>query len=53
MMASYHREFPDYGWNKNKGYPTAYHRKAIALLGITPLHRKSFRLTDSQLRLWY
>lgn len=38
-------EYPGYGWEHNMGYPTAEHYKAIAELGITPYHRKSFRLT--------
>lgn len=36
--------YPGYGWAKNKGYPTAEHRRAIAALGPSPLHRMSFRL---------
>jgi ribonuclease HII len=43
-------EFPEYGWRKNKGYPTAFHRAAIMKYGITPYHRKSFTLFDSQLK---
>ena len=35
-------EFPGYGWEKNVGYPTRDHRQAIARLGITPHHRRSF-----------
>jgi ribonuclease HII len=38
------REYPQYGWEQNKGYPTAAHREAIRQHGPTPLHRKSFRL---------
>ncbi len=52
MMVSFHREFPQYGWNKNKGYPTEYHRKAIVQYGISPLHRKTFRLINEQMKLW-
>ncbi len=37
-------DFSDYGWEKNMGYPTAAHRRAIARFGITPHHRKTFRL---------
>ena len=39
------QEYPQYGWTENKGYPTKAHREAIAEYGITPYHRKSFRLT--------
>ncbi len=38
------RRYPGYGWAKNKGYPTADHRRAIAALGPSPIHRMSFRL---------
>lgn len=44
-MKSLHNEFPDYGWDKNKGYPTRIHREGIAKCGITHHHRKSFNLT--------
>jgi ribonuclease HII len=44
-------EFPVYNWKKNKGYPTADHRKAIVKYGITPYHRRSFHLIDTQLAL--
>ena len=37
-------EFPQYGWDGNKGYPTKAHREAIACYGVTPYHRKSFKL---------
>lgn len=38
-------QYPGYDWEVNKGYPTKAHRAAIATLGPTPLHRRSFRLT--------
>ncbi|NLC50173.1 MAG: ribonuclease HII [Bacteroidales bacterium] len=43
-MKKLHCEFPDYGWDKNKGYPTRVHREGIAKCGITCHHRKSFNL---------
>jgi ribonuclease HII len=49
FMEKIHTEFPEYGWNKNKGYPTSFHRNAIIQYGITPYHRKSFNLFDTQL----
>lgn len=52
LMLSLHRQFPHYGWDHNKGYPTREHRDAIRRHGITVFHRKTFRLTDEQLRLW-
>ena len=36
-------QFPDYGWYSNKGYPTAVHRKALKIFGMTPFHRRSFK----------
>jgi ribonuclease HII len=47
-MTSIHHEFSEYGWNKNKGYPTREHRAAIAKFGISPYHRKSFSLFGNQ-----
>ena len=35
-------EFPKYGWKKNKGYPTIFHKKAILQNGITHYHRKTY-----------
>jgi ribonuclease HII len=37
-------DFPFYHWEKNKGYPTAAHRKAILQHGASQHHRRSFRL---------
>ena len=51
FMARLHEEYPQYGWDVNKGYPTAAHRAAIAEYGPTPYHRMSFRLLDRQLTL--
>jgi ribonuclease HII len=50
FMEKIHNEFPEYGWNKNKGYPTSFHRAAIRKHGITPYHRKSFNLFDTQMK---
>ena len=36
--------YPGYGWERNAGYPTAAHREAIARLGVTPFHRRTFKL---------
>lgn len=44
LMACLAAEYPGYGWEKSMGYPTKAHREAIARLGITPHHRRSFRL---------
>ncbi len=48
-MGALDREYPQYQWKKNKGYPTSAHREAIRLYGSTPWHRKSFTLIPSQL----
>jgi len=49
-MEKIHLEFPEYGWNKNKGYPTVAHRQSIMKYGITPYHRKTFHLFDTQMK---
>lgn len=43
-MEALSHEFPQYGWAKNMGYPTAEHRKAIVEHGLTPHHRITFRV---------
>ena len=42
MMLDHDRDHPGYGWATNKGYGTADHRAALARLGPSPLHRRSF-----------
>ncbi|RYE01126.1 MAG: ribonuclease HII, partial [Sphingobacteriaceae bacterium] len=42
-------EYPDYHWHKNKGYPTIKHRSAIIEKGLTPYHRRTFRVRDPRL----
>ena len=44
IMIKLHEEFPEYGWDRNKGYPTAAHYEAIEKHGVTPHHRRSFNL---------
>lgn len=36
------KQYPEYGWDRNMGYPTAEHIEAIRKYGLTPYHRKSF-----------
>jgi ribonuclease HII len=48
FMEKIHNEHPEYGWNRNKGYATAFHRDAIRKYGITGFHRKSFSLYETQ-----
>lgn len=43
-MLNLHKKFPQYNWQKNKGYGTAEHRKAIELHGLCEHHRKSFNI---------
>jgi len=50
-MEKIHSEYPDYGWNRNKGYATSFHRNTIIKYGITPYHRKTFSLYDTQLSI--
>ncbi|PIQ47391.1 MAG: ribonuclease HII [Cytophagales bacterium CG12_big_fil_rev_8_21_14_0_65_40_12] len=52
IMGQAAQQYPGYGWESNAGYPTMKHRQAIRDLGITPLHRKSFRLLPEQLDLF-
>jgi ribonuclease HII len=52
-MKDIHMKFPEYGWDKNKGYPTVRHRQAIRDHGPTPHHRMSFKLLPLQFRLTF
>ena len=48
------KEYPQYDWQKNKGYPTKKHREAIRQYGTTPYHRMSYNLLgDGQLSLQF
>ncbi|WP_442267468.1 ribonuclease HII [Tenacibaculum sp. ZS6-P6] len=51
FMEKIHKEFPEYNWKKNKGYPTKEHREAIRNFGATKYHRKSFRLLPEQIKI--
>jgi ribonuclease HII len=43
-MLRLHEEYPQYHWDTNMGYPTKAHYEAIRQYGITPYHRKTFKL---------
>ncbi|MCG8390363.1 MAG: ribonuclease HII [Cytophagales bacterium] len=51
-MEKISKDFPEYGWHTNVGYPTVSHREAIMAHGVTPFHRKSFQLLPRQLDLF-
>jgi len=51
FMMTLHEQYPQYGWNNNKGYGTAEHRSAIELHGLCEYHRKSFNIMPKQLSL--
>lgn len=46
-MNTLHQQYPQYYWDKNKGYPTAAHYAALDQFGPTPLHRRTFKLSKS------
>lgn len=51
-MNTLHLQYPQYNWNANKGYGTLTHRRAIEVYGVSPFHRKSFRLLKVQASLF-
>lgn len=53
LMEKMHLEFPFYGWDKNKGYPTLAHREGIRQNGSCKYHRMSFRLLPAQLEIGF
>jgi ribonuclease HII len=50
-MSNLHKDFPAYNWQQNKGYPTINHRKAVMEIGLSPFHRKTFNVSDPQLKI--
>jgi ribonuclease HII len=42
IMVDLAQQYPLYGWDRNMGYPTAAHRRALLDFGVTPHHRRSF-----------
>jgi len=50
-MTALSKEFPEYHWTQNKGYPTKKHREALLQFGKTPHHRTSFTLLNEQFKL--
>lgn len=51
IMEEYHKDFPQYNWLKNKGYPTPEHKNAVAEYGVSPIHRMTFNMAI-QLKLF-
>lgn len=51
-MIKLSQEYPEYGWDKNMGYPTAGHIAAIKRFGYTPHHRKSFHPKELEPKLF-
>lgn len=49
QMRELHAEFPDFGWDINKGYATSLHRNVLRAAGPTPYHRVSWRLLGGEL----
>lgn len=49
QMRGLHTEYPDFGWDINKGYATAIHRSALHAAGPTPYHRVSWNLLGGEL----
>lgn len=50
-MLQLHAKYPEYAFDKNKGYGTATHRAAIEQQGLSPVHRKSFNILPVQMKL--
>jgi ribonuclease HII len=48
LMQQYHQLFPEYGFDRHKGYPTSHHRRMIRKHGPAAIHRRSFRLLGEQ-----
>ena len=46
IMRFYHGRYPCYGFDRHQGYGTAVHRRAVHLYGLSPIHRRSFKLKE-------
>lgn len=42
VMLDLHRQYPEYGFDRHKGYPTAYHLEQLHIYGVSPVHRKTY-----------
>jgi ribonuclease HII len=51
FMLNIHQQYPNYKWDKNKGYPSQAHRNSIKEYGVTEYHRLSYKLLPDQLSL--
>jgi ribonuclease HII len=51
LMSELHQQYPAYAWERNQGYPTQAHRKAIATFGPSPYHRLTFQLLPKENQL--
>lgn len=52
-MTNLHEDHPQYNWKQNKGYPTIAHRKTVIEIGLSPYHRKTFNVSDPQIRITF
>ena len=43
LMMAYSKEFPNYGFDKHKGYPTKLHKEMLKRYGLTRIHRRTFK----------
>ena len=50
LMELYGKRFPQYGFEKHKGYPTREHLEAIETFGVTPIHRKTYKPVKEKLQ---
>lgn len=50
LMLEFHEKFPEYGFNRHKGYPTALHRRVLEEIGPCEIHRRSFAPVRNALR---
>ncbi len=42
VMLDLHRQYPEYGFDRHKGYPTVYHLEQLHIYGVSPVHRKTY-----------
>ena len=47
LMVDYHKQYPEYGFDQHKGYPSPQHVEVIRRIGLSPIHRLSFKVKST------
>jgi ribonuclease HII len=48
LMREYHQQYPEYGFDRHKGYGTRFHIEAVHRFGLCPIHRRTFHIPEAE-----